>query len=109
MIQQVLNRRLLEDFLAGMQSETAATLQTPRRRAAAKTPLDDFSESAIRGLLGEIREAKRDLTVPARTDAQQRASPRAAKTLSVSDRKAYIPQSPVLSNLQSAIEEYFHT
>jgi hypothetical protein len=109
MIQQVLNRRLLEDFLAGMQSEAAATLRSPRRRTVGKTPLDDFSESAIRKLLAEIRQAKRDLTVPARTDTQKRASSHTAKTLSVSDRKAYIPQSPVLSNLQSAIEEYFRT
>jgi hypothetical protein len=109
MIQQVLNRRLLEDFLAGMQSEAAATLRSPRRRAVGKTPFDDFSESAIRKLLAEIQQAKRDLTVPARTDAQKRGASRAPKTLSVSDRKAYIPQSPVLSNLQSAIEEYFRT
>jgi hypothetical protein len=110
MIQQVLDRRFLEDFLAGMESESASSLRSTRRRAIRKTPLDDFSEKQVRELLTDIRQARKDLSVPSTAVSQRRGSVRSgAKDLPTQDRKAYIPHSAVLSNLQSAIEEYFRT
>src|ERR1700741_785737 len=103
MIQQVLDRRTLRDFLADMKSEATATLRSPRRRAIAKTPLDDFLGKDLHRLLGDLRQAMKDLTT-ARVDSQkQRPSRSSFKIDPISDFKAYIPQSPVLSNLQAAI------
>jgi hypothetical protein len=110
MIQQVLDRRFLEAFLSEIESETEITLKPSRRRAIQKTPLDEFSEKQIRELMSDVRQAQKDIATPAEPRSQRRGPARSSpKSLGPADRQAYIPQSPVLSNLQSAIEEYFRT
>jgi hypothetical protein len=109
-IQQVLDRRLLQDILASMESEVKNSLKTPRRRGPQKTPLDSYSESQMRELARDIRQAETDVSEAPRTPPQRRGPNRSGeKSPTVSERKAYIPRSPILSNLQSAIEDYFRT
>jgi hypothetical protein len=110
MIQQVLNREFLCEFLYEMRSEIELSLYAPRRRDVPKSPLDEFSASDIRELLGDIREAGRNLssrTTPASRRRGLLSSNQ--KRFTPSERLAYIEPSPEVSNLQAAIEEYFRT
>ena len=110
MIQQVLDRRLLQDILVSMESEVKTSLKSPRRRGLRKSPLEDFSESQMRQLAGDIRQAKTEASErPERTVQRRGSIGSSQKNQTISEQKAYIPHSPFLSNLQSAIEEYFRT
>src|ERR1700688_1986587 len=109
MIQQVLDRSFLQDFLGSMQSEVENILKGPRRRAVTKTPLDDLSGSEMLELTRDIRQARADVTPPGKLQRRRGAARSSDPSQSVTEEKAYIPRSPAVSNLQSAIEEYFRT
>lgn len=109
MIQQVLDRGFLQDFLENVESEVDTTGDRPRRRAIAKTPLDDLSASQMQELVHDIQQAKADVTPPERTSRRRSDVPSEDVSQTAKDENAYIPHSPALSNLQSAIEEYFRT
>ena len=110
MIQQVLDRQFLESFVTSMESEIAGTLKSTRRRVISKTPLDELSKSQAQELLRDIRQARAEVAKASARSARRRGSSNAAiGSETISDRKAYIPNSAGPSNLQSAIEEYYRT
>lgn len=102
MIQQVLNKQLLQDVLDSMEAQAQAPA-ADERRARTGSPMDEMGPAERAELLDSIANAKRDVT------EEQQAPERRNGTveLSLADRTTYIPRSPELSNLQSAIEQYF--
>jgi hypothetical protein len=104
MIQQVLNRQLLQDLLASMQTQAQFSVDE-ERRAATGTPMDDMSKSEREELLDSLKAAQEY-----RPEGEEQISDRRGEIseLTLADRNTYIPPSPEIANLQSAIEQYFH-
>jgi hypothetical protein len=103
MIQQVLNKRLLQDVLDSMQAQAQASVDDERRTITG-TPMDEMGPTERTELLHSIETAKKH----AAEEAEQSSDRRGESTeMSLADRNTYIPRSPELSNLQSAIERYF--
>lgn len=103
MIQQVLNKQLLLDVLDGMQA-MAETRERDGRRAGTGTPADDMGTAERAEVLDSIETAKKFAAKEVQPRIERRGS---GSELSLAERNSYIPQSPELSNLQSAIEQYF--
>jgi hypothetical protein len=102
MIQQILNKQLLKDVLDSMQAQ-AQVITGDARRAVTGTPIDEMDPSERAELLDGIETAKKY------TDEEQAMPDRrgGVAALPLADRNTYVPRSPELSNLQSAIEQYF--
>lgn len=108
MIQQVLNKQLLQNVLDAMQVQ-AQTPAEDERRAGAPTPMEEMGQAEREELLNDIATAKRDAAKTAQESSKDERSPDRrgeASEPSPAERNAYIPRSPELSNLQSAIEQY---
>jgi hypothetical protein len=103
MIQQVLNKQLLQDVLDSMQALAQASVED-ERRAVTGTPMDEMGPAERAELLQSIETAKKRAA-----EGDEEASDRRGESaeLSLADRNTYISRSPELSNLQSAIEQYF--
>jgi hypothetical protein len=103
MIQQVLNKLLLLDVLDSMQA-LAQTTTSEERRAITGTPMDEMNPAERAELLEGIETAKKDAAAGELPVQDRRGQ---AADLPLADRNTYMPRSPELSNLQSAIEQYF--
>jgi Calcineurin-like phosphoesterase len=103
MIQQVLNKQLLQDVLDSMQAQAQA-FTADQRRADTGTPMDDLSPAEHAELLDSIEIAKARVHEGKPPAADRRGEP---AVVPLEDLNACIPRSPELSNLQSAIESYF--
>lgn len=103
MIQQVLNKQFLQDVLDSMHAQAKASVED-ERRAVTGTPMDEMGPAERAELLDAIETAKKY-----KVDEEQQARDRrgGAAELPLADLNTYIPRSPELSNLQSAIEHYF--
>jgi hypothetical protein len=101
MIQQVLNKQLLQNVLDNMLAQVSVE---DGRRAITGTPMDDMRPAERAELQHSIETAQRHAA-----EGEEQASDRRGESAkpSLADRKTYIPRSPELSNLQSAIEQYF--
>ena len=116
MIQQVLNKLLIDDLLLTMEGELELDVDEGRR-GAVETPLDDLRLDQKQELLNDISTAKADLAEEAeeQPDRENRDDRRGSgkddrkgdEIPSEAYQKAYFPRSASLSNLQSAIESYF--
>jgi hypothetical protein len=106
MIQQILNKQLLQDVLESMRTQ-AQVSGADERRAFTGTPMDDLDALERAELVESIDAAKK--FVEEEQPATERASDRrgSAVALPLADRNTYMPRSPELSNLQSALEQYF--
>ncbi len=106
MIQQILNKQLLQDVLESMRTQ-AQVSAADERRAFTGTPMDDLDALERAELVESIDAAKK--FVEEEQPATERASDRrgSAVALPLADRNTYMPRSPELSNLQSALEQYF--
>ena len=103
MIQQVLNKQLLQDILGAMKGQAQASV-ADERRATTDTPLDDMGKAEKEELLNDIETAEKH----AREGKEETSERRGGESdISMADRNTYIPQSAELSNLQAAIEQYF--
>jgi hypothetical protein len=100
MVEQVLNKELLRSVLQQMERVAATPVEDDRRgnREVSEPP----SIPQIEVLLADI-EAARQYADPAYQDRRSGEPPFDSKE----ERTVYIPGSPELSNLQSAIEKYF--
>jgi calcineurin-like phosphoesterase family protein len=103
MIQQVLNKRLLTDLLKQMRAQ--AEVAAEDRRARTETPIDDMNEGERAEIVNGLNEAEQFLKNEETAKDEQRRG--GEDELTPSERSAYIPRSPELSNLQSAIEKHF--
>src|ERR1700720_1376564 len=103
MIQQVLNKRLLLDVLERMQTKTQASVEDGRR-ATTGTPFDNLGSAERTDILEGIAGAKEFLAEEEKPEPDRRGGD---AELPLVERTTYMPRSPELSNLQSAIEEYF--
>jgi Calcineurin-like phosphoesterase len=101
MIQQILNKQLLQDILDSMRAE-AQTSASDERREVTGTPTDDMGPAERADLRNDIDTAIKDAQ-----DGPSAPDRRSADALPPEERNAYIPRSPELANLQSAIEQYF--
>jgi len=103
MIQQVLNKQLLQDVLDSMQAQVLA-FGRDERRSLTGTPMDEIGSSERAELLDSIETAQEYAAAGERAAPDRRGG---ATDLTLADRNTYIPRSAELSNLQSAIEQYF--
>lgn len=103
MIQQVLNKQLLLNVLDSMQAQAQASPED-RRRAATDTPFDKLGPGERTDILGGISGAREFLAKEEKAEPERRGGD---AELPLADRTTYMPRSPELSNLQSAIEQYF--
>jgi hypothetical protein len=103
MIQQVLNKQLLQDVLDSMHAEAQPSVEDGRR-ASTSTPMDEMGAEDLAVLREGIEKAK-DFTQMEQQPAADRRG--GSSDLSPPDRNTYFPRSAELSNLQSAIEQYF--
>src|SRR5580704_14916055 len=74
------------------------------RRAASDTPFDKLGPADLTSILEGIAGAKAFLAKEEKSEPERRGGD---TELPLADRTTYIPRSPELSNLQSAIERYF--
>jgi hypothetical protein len=102
MIQQMLNKNLLQDLTEALQREV--TWPVADRRSLAATPMDDFNAGQQADLAQALKVAQRELANSAPASSDER---RGEAELSIQDAKAYMARSPEVSNLQSAAEAYF--
>jgi hypothetical protein len=100
MIEQVLNRELLETVLQQMESVARAPVDDDRRGKKKGPKPPSAAETEV--LLKDIATAA-SYPKPPSVDRRSDESDRMSKE----DRTVFIPGSPELSNLQSAIEKYF--
>ena len=103
MIQQVLNKQLLQDVLVSMEAQAQA-FSGDDRRDGTDSPMDDLSGADRQELLEGIQSAKQ-FAFPVDASASGRRGE--AEPLSPAERNTFIAFSPELANLQSAIEAYF--
>ena len=97
-IEQVLNRKFLEDLTDGLRQEAAV----PRkgRRYLSEIPMDSFDEADSDALQEAIAIAQKELTQLRHETPERR---RGGSDMPAQE-EPYIARSPELSNLQSAIE-----
>jgi hypothetical protein len=115
MIEQVLNKAVLRSVLGGM--EQVAEAPAPKKRRGEKTP-EPLDVDGTEALLAPITKAQEQVQVgtvaaaPASAGRARRsataASEAAVSAKVVEEAKAYIPSTPELGNLQSAIECYVY-
>jgi hypothetical protein len=99
MIEQVLNKEVLLVLLASMK-EQASSMEGEARRSSVDPEVPVIAEPEE--LLNDIDKATADLF------SDEREERRAGEINFTSlDRNTYIPRSPEVSNLQSAVEAYF--
>lgn len=103
MIQQVLNKQLLLDVLDSMNTQMQASAEEGRR-AGTGSPFDELRPTERTDLQEGIAAAKEFLAKEEQTEPDRRGGD---AEVPLADRTCYLPRSPELSNLQSAIEEYF--
>jgi len=102
LIEQVLNKRFLQSVLRSMETVAMEPQDDDDRRGETALP-EPLNAHENELLLTGIRAAKSYRTVPAEEDSDRRGG---EPELSVQDRKAFMPGTPELANLQSAIDEY---
>ncbi len=101
MIQQVLNKQLLQDVLESMRTQAKGSAGDDRRTFTG-TPADEMDASEREDLLAGIASAEGFV------QEEQAGDRRVGEAeFTPADRNSYIPRSPELSNLQSAIEQHF--
>lgn len=105
MIQQVLNKQLLVDLLEDM-DEVANVDANTTRRATTGTGMDEMSPAEKEELAADVAATRTDRELGPPATPGRRGGP---AEVSLADRNTFIPRSAALSNLQSAIEEYFQT
>ncbi|HEY6249078.1 MAG TPA: metallophosphoesterase [Candidatus Angelobacter sp.] len=98
-----MNKALLQDLLDQMQ-EQADAAANDYRRVGTGTPLDDLNASEKSELLADIQTTKTHAAGESAKTGDRRGG---TSELSKADQNIFIPRSPELSNLQSAIEHYF--
>jgi hypothetical protein len=101
MIAQLVNREYLLDELDATRNDLARALQERKRRSGRRTELDKFDTPDLADLLAKIAE------VQERPEGLQAGEPTERQTAAPMEDFAYIPRDPLLSNLQSALEEYY--
>jgi hypothetical protein len=99
MIEQVLNREVLQSVLQQMKSVASTPVENDRREGDASVPPNVREPEA---LLADIAAATRYANPSTEERRSDEPSP-----ASKADSTVYIPASPELSNLQTAIEKYF--
>jgi len=102
MIQQILNKNLLQDLTVALQQEVATPHE--ERRSTEATPMDDLNANDQARLMEALEAARTELASP--SDATS-AELRTEAVTSVHDTKGYMASCPEVSNLQSAAEQYF--
>lgn len=106
MIAQVLNREFIFEVARFAQGEFARELEQrqsgARRRGGLAGPMDDVGQDELRGLVASLGASTGELAASAETGAVVRP----AEDGLPKDDLAFIPRDPLMSLLQTTIDEY---
>lgn len=111
MIQEVLNREFVLEQLREVRKELEAEVEDGRRSGGPRPEVDDhLTDEDFRAALEELRAAEqreRDLSSGQEGFEPPAGDGRRGDEPATLDDYAFISHDPVVSNLQSALEEYF--